>query len=521
MKALNILLALVVSVLIGAAVLEGGLRLLGMGPADTLNQFDPVLGWSKKPDYRLGKSTGEFDVTFQTNELGLRDDPMGDPRKPANTFRVLMLGDSFTLGWAVDREDLFVDQLERWWQRENRRVDVINVGTEGYSTDQSVAWLMERGRDFEPDLVLLFPYDNDLYWNGQTDYVGKGKPRFTPDGGLESRELVDTTEKTWSENLAVRKLVSKLAGSSKDHSEHNFKPGSVEIPREFGALLLDRPGFMAEAEAHTLGAFKAFKATCDRLGARGIVVPIPSHGLVDAQYARKLGGFLGLADDQWDPNRPFDTNVRFAQQAGLETLDARTTLKATSSGKQLYNKVDWHFNPAGNLAFAHFLHDQLDHIGAFPEGHAKPKGAPVPLPKASSRAVGPPFWLELYAVLWVVLTILYLLHYKDEPKWQPPLKVAAMLSAVFAIVMGGNALVGMLPARAGSVLAVIFVLGVLGFVLYKIGRRLATIAELLKSFVLRGHWYLMPLIVVLLTIGSLLVVAASSPLVAPFIYTLF
>jgi hypothetical protein len=45
--------------------------------------------------------------------------------------------------------------------------------------------------------------------------------------------------------------------------------------------------------------------------------------------------------------------------------------------------------------------------------------------------------------------------------------------------------------------------------------------ELLKAFTLRGHWYLMPLVVILLTIGSLLVVAASSPLVAPFIYTLF
>jgi hypothetical protein len=66
-----------------------------------------------------------------------------------------------------------------------------------------------------------------------------------------------------------------------------------------------------------------------------------------------------------------------------------------------------------------------------------------------------------------------------------------------------------------------FVLVVLGFVGWKLGRRLATIAELFRSFTLRGHWYLMPLVVVLLTIGSLLVVAASSPLIAPFIYTLF
>ena len=51
--------------------------------------------------------------------------------------------------------------------------------------------------------------------------------------------------------------------------------------------------------------------------------------------------------------------------------------------------------------------------------------------------------------------------------------------------------------------------------------RVGTIVELFGAFIGRGHWYLMPLVTVLLTIGSLLVVAASSPLVAPFIYTLF
>ena len=76
------------------------------------------------------------------------------------------------------------------------------------------------------------------------------------------------------------------------------------------------------------------------------------------------------------------------------------------------------------------------------------------------------------------------------------------------------------PQLASSLLAG-FVVLVLAFVAWKLGRRLATILELLKCFTQRGHWYLMPLVVVLLTIGSLLVVAASSPLIAPFIYTLF
>jgi hypothetical protein len=127
----------------------------------------------------------------------------------------------------------------------------------------------------------------------------------------------------------------------------------------------------------------------------------------------------------------------------------------------------------------------------------------------------------VFGVLWVALTALYYGTYKDEPVWQPPLKVAAMLAAVFAIVLGGSWVLGQLPARVARPLLLVFVLGLVGFIFYKLGRRIGTILELFVSFTRRGHWYLMPLVVVLLTIGSLLVVAASSPLIAPFIYTLF
>ena len=75
--------------------------------------------------------------------------------------------------------------------------------------------------------------------------------------------------------------------------------------------------------------------------------------------------------------------------------------------------------------------------------------------------------------------------------------------------------------QALPLLVLALVSALLTFIVVKLGPRLGTAAELLAAFTRRGHWYLMPLVVVLVTIGSLLVVAASSPLVAPFIYTLF
>src|SRR5262245_19902498 len=198
MKALNVLLAVAMSLLVAALVLEGGLRLLGMGPQPTINRFDRQLGWVKTPSTTTRRKSSEFDITFTVNSLGLRDDEMASPEKPAGTYRVLALGDSFVLGYTVDRKDLFVDELEKVWRAEGRRVDVINAGTEGYSTDQEVLWYDLQGRAFQPDLVLLFPYENDLYWNAKTQYARYPKPRFGAGGESEHLVLSDPGPPPWT-----------------------------------------------------------------------------------------------------------------------------------------------------------------------------------------------------------------------------------------------------------------------------------------------------------------------------------
>ncbi|MCH2106273.1 MAG: DUF5989 family protein, partial [Planctomycetes bacterium] len=146
---------------------------------------------------------------------------------------------------------------------------------------------------------------------------------------------------------------------------------------------------------------------------------------------------------------------------------------------------------------------------------------------ASRPALEPPRselppWLPWYLGLALILGVMYASTYRGEEKPLPSLlKVAALLGTIFAIVIGGAALLDLMPAGAAGWTLTALILGLIGFILYKIGPRIDTILELLVAFVRRGHWYLMPLVTILLTIGSLLFVAATSPLVAPFIYTLF
>lgn len=520
MRAINVLLSIVVSVVIAALVLEGGLRLLGFGPTgQTINQYDPDLGWSKRPNFTAERETSEFDVTYKINELGLREDPMSSPAKPPGAFRVVVLGDSFVLGYTVARENLFVDQLEGLWQSEGRNVDVINAGTEGYSTDQEVAWFLKHGAAFDPDLVLLLPYENDLYWNSQPKYQATPKPRFTAAGELEDRELENTMEKGWQEKFALTKWFAQK-GDTGDHVwEH---PSGQKLYKEYAPLLVDEPPFMADVRARTKGALIALQSECNQVGADLVVVPIPSKEAFDAAARDRKQRFFGqIPADAWDPEKPVELYLQLAGDLGIRTLDPRPVIAAASTDAPLYYEQDIHLNAAGNRVLATFLNDELTGpASVFGAAHAKKTEGSFPA-GGGEPAQGLPTWMKVFATLWVLLTALYIGTYRDEPVWQPPFKVFAMLALIFSIFFGVVWLTGVLPPQVARVIPIVFVVVVVGFVIYKLGRKVGTIGELFKSFTLRGHWYLMPLVVVLLTIGSLLVVAASSPLVAPFIYTLF
>ncbi len=540
MRALNVLLAIVVSLAMCFGVLEAGLRLIpAFAPPRTMNRFDPLTGWSKEPGRTVERDVVGQEIVFELNEEGLRDDPGVGPRKEPGTYRVLMLGDSFVLGYTVNRADLFVDLLEGWWKSEDRRIDVVNAGTEGWSTDQETVWFLERGREYGPDLVLLFPYENDVYWNGQTVYYAGEKPRFAADGTLEDRTLAPPPGKSWLASTSTARFLQvgragvgaklrSLLGARAPAGPHTFVAGAdspIVISSEFAVLLEEPPEFVADCVARTRGALVALQRCCEELGARLVMVPIPSKNAIDPEEREFFGawdqGMGGLRPELWSSDRPVNLFLDLAQELDITALDPRGALLAEARrGEKLYfeKEHEWHFNPAGNRAFATWLHGELDRREILPPEHRARAAGEMPLAAGDG---GLPTWVLVFGALWAVLGTSFVLTYPQEPRLRSVLSVGALLAAVFTIVLGGGWLAGRIPPAWAPWIVGGFVLLVLGFVCWKLGRRLGTIAELLRAFTLRGHWYLMPLVVVLLTIGSLLVVAASSPLIAPFIYTLF
>lgn len=124
---------------------------------------DPVRG------IRLGENySGWFaGVPVHINSLGLRDPREYDLAKKPTTFRILVLGDSVTFGHGSVYEHTYpylIEQRLKAW-RPDIDWQVWNAAVPGYNTSQELAHLIDVGPRFQPDLVVVGFYENDLIGN--------------------------------------------------------------------------------------------------------------------------------------------------------------------------------------------------------------------------------------------------------------------------------------------------------------------------------------------------------------------
>jgi len=517
MKVLNVSLAVVVSLLLAVGLLELGLRALGFGPPNTGLRFDARLGWALQQDHRSTHRGREFEVEIETDAHGLRDDYHGDVTKPEGVYRIVCLGDSFTLGYTVDRSDLFVDLLERWWTLEGRRVEVVNAGVQGYSTDQEVAWLIEHVDEWSPDLVLVLPYENDLFWNTKDRYAGAFKPVFDDRGALITGQLEDRLTRTGLQRTALGRA---LFEPKPRFERYNVIGAGRSIDAAFVPLLTEPPPSVLPMERRTAAILHGARHELQKRKIKLAVCLIPSHAQVDPEYANEVLGdeVLRLPRERFDPNLPYQMLERAAQSGADWVLDPLSALRASqAAGEAPYYRHDPHLSPAGNRALAGFLHSELDRLTLVP-----PTQKPARLQDVQqARPRSLPAWTLWFAGLWAVLGLAYSQTYRDEPRGRAFAQVGLLLAAVFGLVLGASALRGALPGWLGRVLFTTLALGFLVFCTVRLWDRLGTIFETLVAFGKRGHWYLLPALAVLLALGSLLVVAATTPWIAPFVYTLF
>ena len=116
---------------------------------------DPVVGLIYRPGSKfVYREEGYADV--QVNQENVRDVdwPLD---KPADEFRVAVLGDSFVEALQVPIEDRMTEQLAGLLSHDaalaGKKIRVMNFGMSGFGTGQEYLMLRERAAKYKPDVA--------------------------------------------------------------------------------------------------------------------------------------------------------------------------------------------------------------------------------------------------------------------------------------------------------------------------------------------------------------------------------
>lgn len=84
--------------------------------------------------------------------------------KPASTYRILGLGDSYLFGQGVKFEDICLTKLGRILQKNSphTQIEVINTGISGYNSGNERDLLEHVGLNYKPDMVIVHFVLNDV-----------------------------------------------------------------------------------------------------------------------------------------------------------------------------------------------------------------------------------------------------------------------------------------------------------------------------------------------------------------------
>jgi len=298
------------------------------------------------------------------NRRGLRDD-RDIPYEPDGSFRILVLGDSFTEAHQVDPP--FTALLERRLNAaagRGRRFEVLNAGVSNWGTDNALLYFRSEGRKYRPDLVLLAFYTgNDVMDNYRQVLappwgVRADKPYFELRAGrLVLRHIPLPAEPR--RDRVIRRLQHFLVARSALYRLLPSRPPSRRgVARAAPAPARALPGqiFLTEtpepyrvAWRITRGLVLALRAAVEAHGGRFAVVIVNSREEVCEGWRWTLTMQPAFRDSPHDFDKPNRLIIQFLRRKGIPAiplLDAfRAEFGETEAG---FFGLDYHWTPAGH-----------------------------------------------------------------------------------------------------------------------------------------------------------------------------
>jgi len=165
--------------------------------------------------YKHTSSDGKW--SFKINNNGFRSDKNYSYHKSPDTLRILLLGDSFTLGWEVDQDEMFSVILENYLNNNGIGAEVLNAGVSGFGAAEELIYYENEGYKYKPDIIILGFFGNDFNNNIMANL-------FT----LDKNKNAINTNKSYLPAIKTREILNSF-GLYRWLSEHSYLQNYIRM----------------------------------------------------------------------------------------------------------------------------------------------------------------------------------------------------------------------------------------------------------------------------------------------------
>lgn len=356
----NIVL-LLLSTVIGLVVVEMGLR--AFHPQNLSRSYKTRDGLIiLRPNHQGISTSATASHEYRINSLGMRDREH-QIEKRANTFRVMILGDSFMEALQVDFDHVFAKLLEDKLNEgmpKPQSIEVINIAVSGWGTDEQLTYLTRHGLSLKPDLILVgMTLNNDVYDNLEENFHALSGERLV----AKPATVIPIVEYT------IWRLKSYVGAHS-----HTYQ--LARLWSHAGTMEADRQGLNAHVVELiqntptpqltkgwmlTRVLLKEIGATARQANAEMAVFLIPLAIQIEDEERARFIAKHNLPNELVALYSPQAIMKSFGEAEKIEVIDLLSFFKEWKAqhGAALYRKDDLHWTESGHEVAASAVASQL------------------------------------------------------------------------------------------------------------------------------------------------------------------
>ena len=316
--------------------------------------------------------TTEFETHYAINSLGLRDYEF-PTKKPANTRRILMVGDSFTEGEGVELNETFSKVLERTLKARQGSVinyQVINAGCGSYSPLLEYLYLKNSGLNLSPDIVLLF-YDlsdvyDDIHYTMNARFDSMGVPVSvtpTPEnhvGNWFSRLVLGVKDFLKDHTRLYNFIRLRIGRYIEASGGEGIELGNIQYDK----YAMFRDNYATKEDADWSLSYKYILLIRDLLKARGVdfwVVVYPYGLQVSPTEFGEGRRYWGFRTDTVYSTRPQMFMEHFCERNHIRVVNlCKPFLQQSTVGSPKYYDFNGHWTGSGHKFVAELLDRELE-----------------------------------------------------------------------------------------------------------------------------------------------------------------